>query len=70
MHDFDQRSGVIIFSQIGKNGLSCWNTAMPLSPANTALIVQDNKLMVYPSDLSVSPSLKIFVENFVTSIDL
>lgn len=54
MHDFDQQSGVILFSQIGKNGLSCWNTEMPLNPTNAPLVAQDHEHLVYPADLNVS----------------
>lgn len=53
MHDFDKTTGVIFFSQVGINGASCWNTAMPLNKENVAIIVRNNETMIYPSDLNV-----------------
>lgn len=48
MHDFIQQTGIMLFTQIGKNGLSCCNSAMPYT-TNNALIVQDNLAMIYPA---------------------
>ncbi|KAJ6628025.1 L-dopachrome tautomerase yellow-f2 [Pseudolycoriella hygida] len=61
MHDFDLDTGVIIFSQIGKNGLSCWNTATPLTPDNTALIIQNNESMLYPADVNIDNDGNLWV---------
>lgn len=63
MHDFDEKSGILIFSQISKNGLSCWNSAMPLTPTNNPLIIQNNATMTYPADLNVSRIQLHFAEH-------
>lgn len=53
MHDYDPRTGIIFYSQVAINGVSCWNTALPFSAQNHALIDQNNEKMIYPSDLNV-----------------
>lgn len=53
MHDFDASNGVIFYSQVGRNGISCWNTAKPYVPENHILLAQNNQTMIYPSDLNV-----------------
>lgn len=55
MHDYDQSSGVLFYSQVAKNGVACWNTAKPFTEQNHALIVNDNDRMniEYPADLNV-----------------
>lgn len=54
MHDFDLRSGIMFYSQVGINGVSCWNSAKPYTPRNHEILDHDDVTMVYPSDLNVS----------------
>jgi len=61
MHQFDPTTGVIFYSQIGLNGVSCWNTAKPFSEQNHALLVSDADRMIYPSDLNVDEDGVIWV---------
>lgn len=62
MHDFDRNSGIIFYSQVGRNGLSCWNTAKPYLPENHVLLAQNNQTMIYPGDLNVKNFF--FVKSF------
>lgn len=53
MHDYDENSGIMFYSQVGINGVSCWNTANEFSAKNHVLIAQNNETMIYPADLNV-----------------
>lgn len=53
MHDFDQQSGIMFYSQVAVNGVSCWNTAKPYTPQNHALLERNDETMIYPGDLNV-----------------
>lgn len=53
MHDFD-RSGIIFYSQVGRNGVGCWNTKKQHTPTHFHFITGNNQTMIYPSDLNVS----------------
>lgn len=54
MHQFDLNTGVLFFAEIQTNGVGCWNTNYPFSPANLGVIAADSDRMIYPSDLEVS----------------
>lgn len=54
MHDYDPHSGVIFYSQIATNGVSCWDTNKPFSDRKHAIIDRNDETMIYPSDLNVS----------------
>lgn len=53
MHAYDSHTGLIFYSQVHLNGIGCWDTTLPLTPANLYLIAQDNTTMIYPSDINV-----------------
>lgn len=53
MHYFDHSNGVIFYSQVGTNAISCWNTAKPFTPQNHVILAQNNQTMIYPGDLNV-----------------
>lgn len=54
MHDFDRNTGIIFYTQVGINGIGCWNTNTPHRPENVAVLARNNQTMIYPSDLTVS----------------
>lgn len=54
MHDFDRTTGVIFYSQVGINGLACWNPNSQHTPHNFDLLAKDNRTMIYPTDVNVS----------------
>lgn len=53
MHAFDKFTGVLFYSQVGINGVSCWNSAKPFTPENHAIIARNDETMIYPGDLNV-----------------
>ncbi|KAI5637194.1 major royal jelly protein domain-containing protein [Phthorimaea operculella] len=54
MHGYHAGTNVIFFADIGRDAVSCWNTASQLSPSNVAIVAQDSLKLSYPSDLHVS----------------
>lgn len=61
MHDFDPTTGVIFFSQVATNGVSCWNTKKPLVPENFVQLQRNNDTMIYPADLNVDSNGTLWV---------
>lgn len=53
MHQFNEPSGVMFYSQIARNGIACWNSNRPFSAENHALIAADRNRMIYPADITV-----------------
>ncbi|XP_045509266.1 L-dopachrome tautomerase yellow-f2-like isoform X1 [Colias croceus] len=54
MHDYHERTGVIFFADIGRDGISCWNTVKPLSANTVSVLAQHDDLLSYPADLHVT----------------
>lgn len=54
MHDFDETTGVIFYALVSMNGISCWNTNLPLNPDNHFIMAQSDVTMNYPADLTVN----------------
>lgn len=54
MHGLDRHTGVVMFAQVARNGVSCWNSQYPLNEDKIAMIDSDNVKMIYPVDLNVS----------------
>lgn len=57
MHQYDETTGVVFYSQVGVNGVACWNTAKPFTENNHPLIASDANRMIYPADLNVCRQL-------------
>lgn len=56
MHSLDRHTGVVMFAQVARNGVSCWNSEEPLNEDKIAMIDSDDAKMIYPVDLNVSYS--------------
>jgi len=59
MHDFDQQSGIMFYSQVAINGISCWSSDRQYIPQNHALLDRNDVTMIYPADLN-----RIVVEHY------
>ncbi|KAK2576996.1 hypothetical protein KPH14_011958 [Odynerus spinipes] len=58
----DQETRIAYFTQVHKNGISCWDTDVKLTPETFILAGQDNETMVYPNDLTIDyTSRKLYV---------
>lgn len=54
MHEYDPKTGVIFYADVGRSAVSCWNTNKEFSAENHHVIAKDDTEMVYPCDLNVS----------------
>lgn len=61
MHDFDDSTGVLFFAEINRNAVGCWNTNKVFAPENFGTVKQDKNTFIYPSDLSVDFSGRLWV---------
>lgn len=53
MHQFDEISGVMFYSQVAINGIACWNSAKQFTKDNHVVLAADDTRMIYPADLNV-----------------
>ncbi|CAH2232402.1 protein yellow-like [Pararge aegeria] len=51
--DLDPNSNVMFYTQLSKNGVSCWNMDKPLTEENVPLIISDCTVLEFPSDIKV-----------------
>ncbi|XP_018803087.1 PREDICTED: L-dopachrome tautomerase yellow-f2-like [Bactrocera latifrons] len=61
MHSCDQKSGIIFYAEIERNGIGCWNTNKPFSAQNHGTVAQDAQRMIYPSDLTIDDEGNIWM---------
>ncbi|XP_059054985.1 L-dopachrome tautomerase yellow-f2-like isoform X1 [Achroia grisella] len=54
MHDYHPASRVLFIAEVGRDAVSCWNTAEPLVSTNIAILAQDSQRLSYPADLHVT----------------
>lgn len=53
-HAFDPKTGIMVYAEIARNGLGCWNSKIEFSEDNHDSFAQSDELMFYPTDISVS----------------
>ncbi|ALC47451.1 yellow-f2 [Drosophila busckii] len=61
MHEYDQRTGVVFYAEIQTNGVGCWNSRKPFTPANHGIVAANADTMIYPSDLTIDEDGDIWV---------
>lgn len=49
----DQKTGILFYTQVQKDGIACWNTKKPFTLENLPLCANDNETLVFPNDLKV-----------------
>ncbi|XP_049884200.1 L-dopachrome tautomerase yellow-f2-like isoform X2 [Pectinophora gossypiella] len=54
MHGYHAGTRVVFFADIGRDAISCWNTAAALTPAAVEILAKDSTRLSYPSDLHVT----------------
>lgn len=52
-HVFDEKSGVIFYTQVQKSGISCWRSTSPFSQNNFGNVFTNKTTMIYPNDISI-----------------
>ncbi|CAH1393209.1 unnamed protein product [Nezara viridula] len=60
----DEKSGVMFYTQVNKNGVGCWNSKKfpnDYSINTNTLVVSDDETMVFPNDLKVDRDSNLWV---------
>ncbi|XP_014273608.1 protein yellow [Halyomorpha halys] len=60
----DEKSGVMFYTQVNKNGVGCWNSKKfpnDYSVDTNTLVVSDKETMVFPNDLKVDRDSNLWV---------
>ncbi|XP_055537142.1 L-dopachrome tautomerase yellow-f-like [Wyeomyia smithii] len=52
-HAYDERTGVLFYTEVNRNSIGCWNSALDFNADNHGLVHMDNEKMIYPSDLTI-----------------
>uniref|UniRef100_A0A182IQZ6 Protein yellow n=1 Tax=Anopheles atroparvus TaxID=41427 RepID=A0A182IQZ6_ANOAO len=58
---YDSQTGVIFYTQVNKDGIGCWNTAMALNADTQGLVDSDSDALVFPNDLKVDTEGTLWV---------
>ncbi|KAK0180094.1 hypothetical protein PV327_005771 [Microctonus hyperodae] len=56
----DRDTGIIYFTQLNKNAVSCWDTHNELNPDTFRIVAQDDEKLVFPNDIIIEPKTKKF----------
>lgn len=58
---YDDKTGVIFYTQINRDAIGCWNINKPFNPENQGLVDSDSDALVFPNDLKVDNDGNLFV---------
>lgn len=58
---YDADTGVIVYTQVNRDGIGCWNTAKNFTPDNQGLVDSDSDALVFPNDLKVDNEGNLWV---------
>lgn len=50
---FDEKSNVLFYTQVNKDGVGCWNANKPYTPDTQGIVDSDSDSLVFPNDLKV-----------------
>ncbi|XP_045452696.1 protein yellow-like [Melitaea cinxia] len=59
--DYDAINNVLFYTQLSKNGVSCWNLDRPLTEDNVPLIISDCTVLEFPSDIKVDTDSNLWI---------
>lgn len=46
-------NGLQFFNLVDKNAVGCWNSMLPYTPDNQAVIARHDEAMIFPADIKV-----------------
>lgn len=46
-------NGIQFFNLIDQNAVGCWNSMLPYSPINQAVVARHDNAMIFPADIKV-----------------
>lgn len=61
IHAFHPETGIIMYAEISKYGVGCWNTNKEFSIQNHGTVDQNERKMIYPSDLTIDDDGVVWV---------
>lgn len=50
---FDDESEVLFYTQVNKDGISCWNSKKPYTVDNQGLVDSDSDALIFPNDVKI-----------------
>lgn len=58
---FDEKTKTIIYTQVNKDGIGCWNSRKPYTPDTQGIIDSDSDALVFPNDLKIDRNGNLWV---------
>jgi len=58
---FDEKSNVLFYTQVNKDGVGCWNAGKSYTPDHQGLVDSDSDALVFPNDLKVDNEGNLYV---------
>ncbi|XP_046970415.1 protein yellow-like [Vanessa cardui] len=59
--DYDHSHNVIFYTQLSRNGVSCWNLDREMTRENVPLVISDCLILEFPSDIKVDKESNLWV---------
>ncbi|XP_026751192.1 protein yellow [Galleria mellonella] len=50
---YDEKTKVLFYTQVNRDGVACWNSNKPYTPENNPLVITDPKLFEFTNDIKV-----------------
>lgn len=57
----DEKTNVLIYTQVNKDGIGCWNASKPYTPDTQGIIDSDSDALVFPNDLKIDRDGQLWV---------
>ncbi|XP_031623400.1 protein yellow-like [Contarinia nasturtii] len=58
---FDEKTKVLVYTQVNKDGIGCWNSQKPYTPDNQGILDSDSDALVFPNDLKIDRNGNVWV---------
>lgn len=58
---YDEKTGVLFYTQVNKDGVSCWNSRKPYNPDTQGIVDTDSDALVFPNDLKIDAQGNLWV---------
>lgn len=58
---FDEMTNVLIYTQVNKDGIACWNVNKPYTADTQGIIDSDSDALVFPNDLKIDRNGNLWV---------
>lgn len=58
---FDDKTNVLFYTQVNKDGVGCWNANKPYTPDTQGIVDTDSDALVFPNDLKIDSEGNLWV---------